>query len=432
MTKQSYTHIARDERIQIESSLNHENTTLKILAALLSRSPKAIRDEIKKHRYIVIRENRRNKCGRQLSCKKQHLCGDCENGLCKACRFHYCNDNCAHYKAEPDCKRIIRFPFVCNGCPNSSSCPLPKCFYNADRAQSEAIETAIKQRSMNRTSPVLIQQVDNAVATGLAKGLSIEVIANKCDLPISVSTIYRMIDDGRLPNVANIDLKRKVRYKLKKTKSSVQRPDPSRKIGRTYKDYLGYLASQPSDVPLWQMDTVIGKVGKDEKCVLTLLHVQSNLQLYFLLQSHTSQAVCNCISSIRRFLGDKLFKNTFPVILTDNGIEFSNVDAIERSDITGERLINVFYCDPYQSQQKSKCEKNHEHFREMVPKGKSMSSLTQKNINFVSENVNNYPRPKLNFSTPYKIALMMLNRKVLDLNRLNGIPIQSVNLTRII
>lgn len=432
MTTLSYTHITRDERIQIESHLNQGNASLKILAAQLCRSPKAIRNELKKHRYIVVRENRRNKCGRQLYCKRQHLCDDCENGLCKACRHRYCNDNCPDYISVPDCKRTNHYPFVCNGCADCGNCPLPKYIYNADKAQSEAIETAIKQRGMNRTSPTIITQIDAAVSQGLAKGLSIEVIVNEYKLPISVSTVYRLIDEGRLPNVSNIDLKRKVRYKVKKPKASSQRPDPSRKIGRTFKDYMDYLASQPSDLPLWQMDTVLGKIGKEEKCVLTLLHVQSNLQLYFLLQTHTSGAVSSCISSIRHFLGDELFKNTFPIILTDNGTEFSNVDCIERSDLTGEQLIHVFYCDPYQSQQKSKCEKNHEHFREMVPKGKSMNSLTQKSIDFVSGNVNNYPRPKLNFYSPYKIALMMLNKKVLELNRLIEIPVQSINLLPII
>lgn len=50
--------------------------------------------------------------------------------------------------------------------------------------------------------------------------------------------------------------------------------------------------------------------------------------------------------------GKPLFKKLFPVILTDNGSEFSNPRAIEYSDekFTGLRT-NVFYCDagsPYQ------------------------------------------------------------------------------------
>ena len=432
MATQKYSHFNRDDRKKIENHLNSGIGSLKIIAGSVTKSPKAVRNEIKRHRYLVVRENKRNKCGRQLYCAQQHLCNDCENGLCKSCRYRYCNDICSDFMTEPDCKRTNRFPFVCNGCSNATSCPLPKYFYSYERADIEASETASKQRTMNKTPMTLLKRIDEVVTEGLSRGLSIEVIVNSSNLDVSVSTVYRLIDNGDLPNVMNLDLKRKVRYKQKKSKGARIRTDPARKIGRTYEDFQRFLSNEPSNLPVWQMDTLIGKPAKEEKCVLSLLHSHSNLQLYFLLPEHTSNAVSVCFEQIRRLLGDELFKSTFPVILTDNGPEFSNPDSIERSDVTGEKLIHVFYCDAYKSQQKPKCEKNHEHFREMIPKGKSMNSLTQKDINFVSGNVNNYPRPMFNFCSPVNIALMILNKKVLELNKLIEIPIQSINLSRII
>lgn len=432
MSAPSYKHIDRDERLFLESNLNRDSISLKLLASQINRSSKAIRNEIKRHRYLLVRDNKRNKCGRQTHCSRKHLCDDCENGSCKACRYHYCNDMCPDFTSEPDCKRIKRFPFVCNGCPNIGGCPMPKLFYNADRAHAASIQTCVKQRSMNKIPETLIAQIDQVVSEGVARGLSIEVIVVNSNLPVSISTVYRLIDNNELPHVKNLSLKRKVRFASKTAKSGPKRPDPARRYGRTYNDFISFIATQSSDTPIWQMDTVIGKKGKNEKCVLTLLHTQSNLQLFFLLDEHTSSAVSQCIGAIRRFLGDSLFQSTFSVILTDNGLEFANVDLIERSDVNGEQLIHLFYCDPYQSQQKGKCEKNHEHFREMVPKGVSMNPLSQRDINFVSANVNNYPRRKFNLSSPLKIALMMLNERILQLNKLIEIPINSINLTRII
>lgn len=234
---------------------------------------------------------------------------------------------------------------------------MPKLFYNADRAHDKSVQTCIKQRSMNKISETLIAQIDKVVSEGVERGLSIEVIIENSCLPVSVSTVYRLIDNNELPHVNNLSLKRKVRYAPRSIKSRSKRPDPARRSGRTYNDFMSFIANQPSETHIWQMDTVIGKIGKTEKCVLTLLHTQSNLQLFFLLDEHTSTAVSRCIGSIRRFLGDALFQSTFSVILTDNGSEFADVDLIERSDITGEQLIHLFYCDPYQSQQKAKCEK---------------------------------------------------------------------------
>ena len=43
------------------------------------------------------------------------------------------------------------------------------------------------------------------------------------------------------------------------------------------------------------------------------------------------------------------------------------------------RLTKVLYCESRRSDQKGKCEKNHEHFREMIPKGRNMDGFRQKN-----------------------------------------------------
>ena len=99
---------------------------------------------------------------------------------------------------------------------------------------------------------------------------------------------------------------------------------------------------------------------------------------------------------------------------------------------TGEKLISIYFARSRRSDDKGKCEKNHEHFREKVPKGCSMNSLTKYDINFVSNQVNNYVRRKLNYQSPYIIAKLVLNEKVLELNRLHSIPPKAVDLTPIL
>ena len=39
--------------------------------------------------------------------------------------------------------------------------------------------------------------------------------------------------------------------------------------------------------------------------------------------------------------------------------------------------LDVFYCDPYVSNQKGRLEKNHEYIRYVIPKGRSMYRYTQ-------------------------------------------------------
>lgn len=49
----------------------------------------------------------------------------------------------------------------------------------------------------------------------------------------------------------------------------------------------------------------------------------------------------------------------FDVILTDNGVEMLGLPSIQMSK-DGELLFNLFFCDPYRSYQKGKCERNHQ------------------------------------------------------------------------
>lgn len=123
---------------------------------------------------------------------------------------------------------------------------------------------------------------------------------------------------------------------------------------------------------------------------------------------------------------------TFPIILTDNGSEFHDLLSLVTDAYTGEKLISIYYRKHRRSDQKSKYEKNHEHFRECVPNGKSMNILTQKETNYVSNIVNNYPRKFLDYNSPIDIAALSLNKKVLSLNKLTRLNIEQVKLTPII
>ena len=69
-------------------------------------------------------------------------------------------------------------------------------------------------------------------------------------------TIYNYIDAGLL-SVGNIDLPRKVRYRVRKKKRTV-RVDKKCHEGRTYEDYLAYLQAVP-DVNTVEMDSVEGR-----------------------------------------------------------------------------------------------------------------------------------------------------------------------------
>ena len=118
-----------------------------------------------------------------------------------------------------------------------------------------------------------------------------------------------------------LNLKRAIKYKARnqKTKSTPLNYDYLE--GRRWEDFLERI-EQDSTLNIWEMDTVLGKNGSDEKCVLTLLYRKTNLQLYFLLDSCIMLEVQRVFDGIKEYLGAELFSEIFQIILTDNRKEF--------------------------------------------------------------------------------------------------------------
>jgi IS30 family transposase len=103
----------------------------------------------------------------------------------------------------------------------------------------------------------------------------------------------------------------------------------------------------------------------------------------------------------------------FPVILTDNGGEFSNPVAIE-FDEGNNRRTTLFYCHPSSPFEKGALENNHEFIRRILPKGTSFDDLTQeKDIQLMLDHINSYKRKKLNDKSPREVFAFLHGEEIL-------------------
>lgn len=426
--KSAYKHLNVKDRGIIENCLNQGYKLFEI-ANTLSRDPRGIKEEIYNKREISNKSLKGNLCGKFETCKKIRLCDSCNTGVCKYCKYHNCNIDCKDFVRLPECKQIKRYPYVCNSCSKLRTCHMVKVFYKAHVAQEKYEDNVSSHKKGIKKTAKEIKDLDYLISQGVRNGHSISVIIAKNSLNIAPSTAYRYINDKVL-TTRNIDLKRKVRYKVSKKAIKRKRKDYNCLKGRKLEDYVAYINKHPF-TNTWQLDTIIGKID-DKTCVLSLLYAKSNLQLFFKLNSKSEEEVIRIFDSIKMHLGDELFKEIFETIITDNGSEFLNPDGIETSNKSGEKLINIFYCDPNRSDQKGKCEKNHEHFRELIPKGRSMDLYDEKDIEHVSLMVNNYPRALFKFNSPLQTSKIFLNEKVFELNNLCEIPTSKVILKPLI
>jgi IS30 family transposase len=240
--------------------------------------------------------------------------------------------------------------------------------------------------------------LDEFVSPLVMRGQSVHHIsANNSDqLTVSEKTLYRYVDGGLL-KAKNLDMPRVCRLKPRKSKPVEHKVDNACRIGRTYIAYKEFM--EQSDVHAVEMDSVIGRVGG--KVLLTLMFKSCDFMLAFLRDRNTSQSVIDVFNELHERLGTDCFKSLFPVLLGDNGSEFSNPSAIEYY-AEGIQRTRIFYCDPYASYQKPSVELNHEFIRKILPKGRSFDNLTQEDINLMMSHINSYSREKLNDKSPFE------------------------------
>lgn len=418
------------ERIRIETMLNDECTPYKI-AKELGRPPKTIMREIKKRAIKSLKGSVgriNNRCVHRYDCQKRNdACKMCLHArrsmLCRLCR--QCNSHCPDY-VEQKCEKLESSPFVCNGCGEKNRCPLVKMFYVADDAH-ENYETILRKsrEGANITEDELLA-IDKLIYSLTANGQSVHaaVFNNPDVIPVSEKTIYRYIDGGLL-KTKNGDLPRKCKLAPRKSKGVEHKVDTKCRIDRTMEDYHRFIQKNPG-LPVTEMDTVEGTKGG--KVLLTFMFMPYSFMLAFLLDAKTSASVTETFRQIREKLIGRFGKDEglaimcemFTVILTDNGTEFSNPAAIE-SDCEGNRIANLFYCDPGASYQKPHVERNHEGIRLILPKGSyyllptTFDNLTQEDVNLMMSHVNSYIRPSLFDKVPYDLFTQKFGTDVADL-----------------
>ena len=223
------------------------------------------------------------------------------------------------------------------------------------------------------------------------------------EFPKSIQSFYKYVHKGYFSSIHDEMLARSFSYKPRNKKETIKTitKDNIIKKGRRMTDFEEYIKNNPN-ANIVEMDTVIGKF-EDVKCIMTLYFRNSKLMLMFLIKKYKPSEITKVFNGLRKSLGDDLYKKLFEVILTDNGWEFSKPEEIEFNHETGEKLINVFYTEPYSSWQKGGIERNHEFIRYIIPKGISFDNLTKKNIIDMMNNINNVQRNSLDYQTPYQL-----------------------------
>ena len=317
------------------------------------------------------------------------------------------------HSSLPPCKKLSRFPFVCNGCNNRKNCRHPiKFYYDASYAHQHYLNLLSNSRTGLDLSLDEKIKIDSILETGIKNGQSIHHIASNHmnDLNYSERSLYRLVDKN-LTTIQAIDLVRKV--KLKPRKHYIVKEDNlAVRVGRKYEDFIRFVASQANPF-IVEIDTVESVKKGQHKCLLTIHFTVLHFMLIYVLDHKSKLCVSNVFKHLQLTLGDDLYKKAFPVILTDRGVEFCDPVSIEFNQMTGNRLTHVFYCNSYSSYQKGAIEENHELIRRIIPKSVEFDDLTQEKADLIASHINSYSRLSID-STPYVLTKSFFGTQFLE------------------
>lgn len=414
-------HLTLEDRAKIEVGLNH-NRSFHSIAKDIDKSVVTVSKEIERN-FTFIKSNK-NKCIHIHDCGVMHLCdertrtGIC-NSLCRKKCVKKCYHICQDYTPAECEKRLAKPRQICNGCPAlaQGSCVYDKYVYKAAEADKTARELL---RSRNRGFDLTdeeLAKIDIIVTAGVNRGQSPYhiVASNKAEINISTSTVYRLIAAHAI-NTTDLDLKEKVKRKPRRSQRRIKHAAyiEEMKVGRMWRDYLEFM-DENDDLIHPQMDTVEG-IKSDSKAILTLHWQALRMQIGIVLDRQNSACVVNALDDIESLIGTELFKEAFPIILTDNGSEFDDVFGMERSVFDPKMSrTKVFFCEPNKPNDKGACEKNHRHVREIIPKGTSIENLTQVEVNLMFNNINSYRRKGINGKSAYDLAMAVFPEEFFDI-----------------
>ena len=371
-------HLDLNKRIKIEKGIE-ENLNFSQIAKEINKSPRTVSYEILKNRNI-----------------------------------EHCLSWVGKYKT---CEKTLKPPYVCNACPSRKGCRKTRYYYYAEDAQGKYEKLRSDSRTGIDMTSTEFKELNQIVSNEIKNGHSFSMIIrnHKDEFSVGKRTLYNYVEKGYL-DIINLDLSRKVRYKKrKKNNTDIPKKDTKIRINRTYehfKDYVKNYNDNNFNINIVEMDTVEGIKG--ESLLLTLLWRQSNFMLAYKIDNKEADSVNTFFSYLKSILRYEKFHELFPIILTDNGVEFSKPDEIE---FNGNHVFKtkLFYCDPGHSEQKGKIENNHEYIRRYIPKGNTFDIYNQDDINLMINHINSVKRDSLNGDNPYTLMKEFLPSEIIEL-----------------
>ena len=227
-----------------------------------------------------------------------------------------------------------------------------------------------------------------------ANGLEFEGI-------ITTKTLYNYIDAGFFAGISNKNLWEK-RHKKKRGYKTVSRVNTKNRECRSIEDRPKKI-NKRVEYGHWEGDTVKGPLGT-KTGLFTLTERKTREEIIIKVGQATHEAIKAAIDGLETKYG-AVFKVKFKSITFDNGVEFLGWRSLEISLLkpTEQRMI-VYFSHSYSSWERGTNENQNRMIRRFVPKGTDIADVSDQEIKWIQDWMNNYPRKILRYKTANQMA----------------------------
>jgi len=150
----------------------------------------------------------------------------------------------------------------------------------------------------------------------------------------------------------------------------------------------------------WEVDLIIGKYHQG--AIVTIVDRTSKFTLMRLLPTKEAKGVTQAMIELLRPV-----KNVIHTITSDNGKEFAL-----HQEVSSSLDIDFYFCDPYSSWQRGLNENTNGLIRRYLPKKTDFTTVSDKEIIQIQNDLNNRPRKALGYDTPAEVFYKAVSRKM--------------------
>jgi IS30 family transposase len=255
---------------------------------------------------------------------------------------------------------------------------------------SKAVERTAGRRSRSRRNQRFGRRDLERVEALLRRKWSPEQISGRLraqgTLAISHETIYRHVWRDKHSGGSLFTCLRGARKRRRKRYGAYD--SRGRLAGKRHISQRPPAAELRTEIGHWEIDTVIGKGSRH--CIVNLVERKSGFVLIGKLKARTAEHLNH-----RTELLVQRHPQRFKSFTADNGTEFHDYAALERTTGT-----TFYFATPHHSWERGTCENTNGLIRQYIPKGTSMTRLSQQECNAIARELNDRPRKRLGFKTP--------------------------------